>query len=114
MRSKACLQRNVVRCVQAVHELGQKVPGPGFSDILAPSASLHRLFGSDSMNQYEILVAIGSLRRESINRKLANAVMKLAPPEFTFREATIGDLPPYNQDDDANQAGPVKRLKGEI
>jgi chromate reductase len=66
------------------------------------------------MNHYEILVAIGSLRRESINRKLANAVMKLAPPEFTFKHAEIGDLPPYNQDDDTNQAEPVKRLKEQI
>jgi chromate reductase len=66
------------------------------------------------MNHYEILFVIGSLRRESINRKLANAVTKLAPSEFTFRQAEIGDLPPYNQDDDENQAEAVKRLKAEI
>ena len=40
--------------------------------------------------------------------------MKLAPPEFSFKQVQIGDLPLYNQDDDANQAESVKRLKAEI
>jgi chromate reductase, NAD(P)H dehydrogenase (quinone) len=66
------------------------------------------------MSQYQIAVVVGSLRRESYNRKLANAIVKLAPPEFSFKQAQIGDLPLYNQDDDANQAGSVKRLKSEI
>ncbi|MDD5304400.1 MAG: NAD(P)H-dependent oxidoreductase [Elusimicrobia bacterium] len=66
------------------------------------------------MSQYQIAVVVGSLRRDSFNRKLADAVVKLAPPEFSFKQAQIGDLPLYNQDDDANQAGSVKRLKAEI
>ena len=66
------------------------------------------------MSQYQIAVVVGSLRRDSINRKLANALVKLAPPDFSFEFLKIGDLPLYNQDDDANQAVPVKRLKGEI
>src|SRR5512140_3870648 len=66
------------------------------------------------MSQYQIAVVVGSLRRDSFNRKLANAVVKLAPPEFSFKQVQIGDLPLYNQDDDANQAGSVKRLKAEI
>lgn len=66
------------------------------------------------MSQYQIAVVVGSLRRDSINRKLASAVVKLAPPEFSFKQVRIGDLPLYNQDDDANQAATVKRLKGEI
>jgi chromate reductase len=66
------------------------------------------------MSQYQIAVVIGSLRRDSFNRKLANAIVKLAPPEFSFKEAQIGDLPLYNQDDDASQADSVKRLKREI
>jgi chromate reductase len=66
------------------------------------------------MSQYRISVLVGSLRKDSINRKLANAVIKLAPPEFSFKHSEIGDLPPYNQDDDADQAAPVKRLKREI
>ena len=66
------------------------------------------------MSQYQIVVVVGSLRRESFNRKLATAIAKLAPPTFSFRQARIDDLPLYNQDDDANQAAPVKRLKDEI
>jgi chromate reductase len=62
----------------------------------------------------QIAVLVGSLRRESFNRRLAHAVMKLAPAEFSFKELKIDDLPLYNQDDDANQAAPVKRLKSEI
>ena len=66
------------------------------------------------MSQYQIAVVVGSLRRDSFNRKLASAMAKLAPPEFSFKEAQIGGLPLYNQDDDANQSEPVKRLKREI
>ena len=66
------------------------------------------------MSKYNIAVVVGSLRRDSLNRKLANGIAKLAPPDFSFKQLEIGDLPLYNQDDDANQAEPVKRLKAEI
>ena len=66
------------------------------------------------MSSYSILVPVGSLRRDSYNRKLAGAVAKLAPPEFAFTQAQIAQLSLYNQDDDAAQAEPVRRLKGEI
>ena len=66
------------------------------------------------MSKYNIAVIVGSLRQDSINRKLATAIAKLAPPEFSFTQVEIGDLPQYNQDDDADQAATVKRLKKEI
>lgn len=66
------------------------------------------------MSQYQIAVVVGSLRRDSINRKLAGALSRMAPPEFAFKQLSIGDLPLYNQDDDANQAASVKALKNEI
>ncbi|MGB7479416.1 MAG: NAD(P)H-dependent oxidoreductase [Burkholderiaceae bacterium] len=66
------------------------------------------------MSQYQIAVLVGSLRRESFNHKLANAVVKLAPPEFSFKQLQIDDLPLYNQDQDGNQAESVKRLKSEV
>jgi chromate reductase len=66
------------------------------------------------MSQYEIVVVVGSLRRDSFNRRLADAVVKLAPSEFSFNQLQIGDLPLYNQDDDGNPAEPVKRLKNQI
>ncbi|GAA0596293.1 NAD(P)H-dependent oxidoreductase [Craurococcus roseus] len=66
------------------------------------------------MPQYRIAVVVGSLRRESLNAKLAAAMTRLAPPEFGFGRVEIGDLPLYNQDDDANPAPSVVRMKGEI
>ncbi|HLU01174.1 MAG TPA: NAD(P)H-dependent oxidoreductase [Advenella sp.] len=66
------------------------------------------------MAQYQIAVIVGSLRKDSFNRKLASAIVKLAPPEFSFKQLDIGDLPLYNQDDDAQQAACVKRLKTEL
>ena len=66
------------------------------------------------MSQYPIAVVVGSLRKDSFNRQLANAIVKLAPAEFTFKQVQIDDLPLYNQDDDANQAESVKRLKADI
>ena len=66
------------------------------------------------MSSYQIAVVVGSLRKDSVNRKLARALQKLAPKELTFRECRIDDLPLYNQDDDANPPETAKRLKQEI
>ena len=63
---------------------------------------------------YQIAVIVGSLREASFNRKLADAIVKLAPPEFSFKRVNIGNLPLYNQDDDAHQAESVKQLKADI
>jgi chromate reductase len=66
------------------------------------------------MSQFQIAVIVGSLRRDSFNRKLADAMARLAPADFSFKQLEIGDLPPYNQDDDAKQAPSVLRLKTDI
>ena len=66
------------------------------------------------MSQYKIGVIVGSLRKDSLNKKLAKAVAKLAPSEFIFEHLEIGDLPLYNQDDDANQPAAAKRLKDNV
>ncbi|MBP6058628.1 MAG: NAD(P)H-dependent oxidoreductase [Nitrosomonas sp.] len=66
------------------------------------------------MNQYQIAVVVGSLRKDSFNGKLANAIVKLAPSGFSFKHVQIGDLPLYNQDDDTDPAEVVKRLKADI
>src|SRR5690606_16661493 len=63
---------------------------------------------------YRIAVIVGSLRRDSFNGQLAAALKQLAPQGMGFVLARIDDLPLYNQDDDANQAEPVRRLKTEI
>lgn len=62
----------------------------------------------------QIAILVGSLRRDSFNKRLAHAVMKLAPSDLAFKELKIDDLPLYNQDDDSNPAAAVKRLKSEI
>ncbi len=63
---------------------------------------------------YPIGVVVGSLRKDSLNRQLANALAHMAPKEFAFQQLEIGDLPLYNQDDDAHQAPQVLRLKTDI
>ena len=47
-----------------------------------------------------VAVFVGSLRKESFNRKMARALMELAPPSLKFDNVEIGQLPLYNQDDD--------------
>ncbi len=50
----------------------------------------------------KIAVLIGSLRKDSLNRKYAQELIALAPPSLEFEVAEIGDLALYNQDlDDA-------------
>lgn len=66
------------------------------------------------MTQYTIAVFVGSLRKESLNRQLADAISRMAPPEFRFKQIKIGGLPLYNQDNDANQTAEVLQLKSEI
>lgn len=66
------------------------------------------------MSTYPIAVIVGSLRRDSFNRKLADAMAKLAPAEFSFSQIRLDDLPLYNQDDDATPAPSVVRFKSEI
>ncbi|MFA4859280.1 NADPH-dependent FMN reductase [Methanoregula sp.] len=66
------------------------------------------------MHHYQIAIIVGSLRKDSFNRKLASAIVKLAPSDFSLTMVQIGDLPLYNQDDDENPAEPVRRMKQEI
>lgn len=63
---------------------------------------------------YRIAVIVGSLRRESFNRQLAEALAKLAPRELGFAPVRIDDLPLYDQDDDSHQAEPVRRMKTQV
>lgn len=73
-----------------------------------------RLFSENFMAHHTIAVIVGSLRNESINKKLALALEKLFPADFSFIHVRIDDLPLYNQDDDGQQCAQVIRLKGEI
>ena len=66
------------------------------------------------MSQLQILVIVGSLRKESFNQQLATAIARLAPADVSFQHARIDDLPLYNQDDDAHPAAAVTRLKDAV
>ena len=66
------------------------------------------------MAQYNIIVVVGSLRRDSFNRKLAEGITRLAPAEFAFSFPDIGALPLYNQDHDASQPEVVKTFKAAV
>lgn len=66
------------------------------------------------MSDLSIAVLVGSLRKESHNRQLANALATMAPAGWRFDMLRIDDLPLYNQDHDAHQAEAVQRLKSQI
>jgi chromate reductase len=57
---------------------------------------------------------VGSLASKSINRKLAQALVKLAPPDLTMREIPIRDLPLYSYDFDADFPPTARALKEAI
>ncbi len=58
-----------------------------------------------------LLVLVGSLRKESLNLKFARGLSPFAPPGYVFRIHPIGDLPPFNQDEERNPAPSVTALK---
>jgi chromate reductase len=49
-----------------------------------------------------VAVVVGSLRKDSFNRKMAKALAAMAPKELSLEIVEIGQLPLYNQDDDAS------------
>ncbi|GLK90907.1 NADPH-dependent FMN reductase [Pseudomonas turukhanskensis] len=53
---------------------------------------------------HRVAVLVGSLRKASINRKLALALAELAPPSLQLEIVEIGDLPLYNEDIDVSPA----------
>jgi len=53
-------------------------------------------------NPRSIAVLVGSLRKDSINRKVAHALIELAPSALKLEIVEIGQLPLYNQDSDPN------------
>jgi chromate reductase len=50
----------------------------------------------------KVAVIVGSLRKESFNRKMARALVELAPESLHLEIVEIGELPLYNEDDDGN------------
>ena len=63
------------------------------------------------MTTHKVGYLIGSLAKASINRKLAKALVKLAPPQLEMTEIPIKDLPLYSYDYDADFPAPARALK---
>jgi chromate reductase len=63
------------------------------------------------MTTYKVGYIVGSLATASINRALANALIRLAPPELEFVEIPIKDLPLYSYDYDAHYPAAGRALK---
>jgi chromate reductase len=61
-----------------------------------------------------VAVVVGSLRKDSLNRKMAKATASLAPPSLALEIVEIGSLPLYNQDDDAAPPAPSVAFKAAI
>lgn len=61
-----------------------------------------------------VAVLVGSLRKESLNRKLANALIAITPQQLQLRIAEIGNLPLYNQDIEADPPQPWRDFKQQI
>jgi len=57
---------------------------------------------------------VGSLAKGSLNRKLARALVRLAPEQLRLREIPIGDLPLYSYDYDADYPPAGRALKDAI
>lgn len=53
-------------------------------------------------NARNVAVFVGSLRKDSFNRRVAHVLIELAPAELKLEILGIGHLPLYNQDSDAN------------
>ena len=66
------------------------------------------------MTTFKVGYLVGSLAKDSINRKLATALTRLAPEHLTFTEIPIKDLPLYSYDYDADYPPVARALKDAI
>lgn len=62
----------------------------------------------------DVVVLVGSLRRESFNRKMANVLIGLAPPGMKPEIVEIGELPLYNEDLEAKVPAAWKTFRDRI
>ncbi len=54
------------------------------------------------MTQINVAVVVGSLRKDSVNRKAALGLARLAPANLNLQIVEIGDLPLYDEDVEAH------------
>ena len=66
------------------------------------------------MTTYHVGYLVGSLAKASINRLLAKALVRLAPPQLQLHEISFKDLPLYSYDYDADYPPVAKAFKQAI
>lgn len=66
------------------------------------------------MSTYTVGYFVGSLSRDSINRKLTRALIRLAPDQLRFEEIEYAGLPLYNRDYDADYPPVARAFKDAI
>jgi len=62
----------------------------------------------------DVAVLVGSLRKESFSRKMAKTLVAMAPAPLKLEIVEIGQLPLYNQDDDANPPAASVAFKARV
>lgn len=63
---------------------------------------------------FTVAVLVGSLRKASLNRKVAQALGELAPSNLKLKIVEIGDLPLYNEDIDTDPPAAYKAFREQI
>ena len=66
------------------------------------------------MERYKIAILVGSLRKDSINLKVAKSLCAMAHERLDCDIVPIGDLPLYNQESDADPSEQYQRFREEI
>jgi chromate reductase len=103
----------IVEPVQGVPPPKVRASIPRVNGKAQPRRDLGRR--SPSMPQPRtVAVLIGSLRKDSVNRKIARAIEALGPTHLKFEEIPIGELPLYNQDDEASPPAAVVAFRDRV
>lgn len=63
------------------------------------------------MSEFQIAVIVGSLRKASTNRRLAQAIAKQGASKAQFSIVEIGDLPLYNEEADGHEVEAVRQFR---
>lgn len=66
------------------------------------------------MSHHRIAIIVGSIRKGSLNRRLAKAICGCAPDSLDCRIVEIADLPLYDPDLDEDAPAPWRRFRDEV